>query len=154
MTQLSDTSPITGISYGILQPVLQHRWRVLFNTRHYQKGIQDSILTRQATKVAINYVKKQATVMIEQSISGEEHNEILNLCQRMSFMRVDAMDGNDGIYHSVLLHDAKVINHDLRFDYSSSAALCHVLEITFRDISLWEPQKEVTNYDKAKSAIT
>ena len=64
---------------GILQPILQNRWRILFNNNRKVKVPQEgksNILAMQATKCKINYLKKEVNVEIEQSTIGDEkkHN--------------------------------------------------------------------------------
>lgn len=134
---------------GILQPILQNRWRILFNNNRKVKVPQEgksNILAMQATKCKINYLKKEVNVEIEQSTIGDEHTVIYDFCKdsispfTLGNVRIDVLDGADGLYHAIEFLHCQIIDHDLTFDYASGDVSKHLITFSFKDLEILIPE--------------
>ena len=139
MVQVSDQPAAPGI----LMPVLQRCWRIVFNSRRTEDS---DMLSMQAIRCNINYKTKTLHLELEQSASGDLQETIYDLMGDKSIrFRIDAMDGNDRIFHSIEFNRAEVINHNIVFDYAISDTVKHYLEFSFEQMTVLYP-----TYDKEK----
>lgn len=153
MATLTQKSDYPAVSIGILQPALQNRWRVMFETLGVRPPKYDyQILSMQAVRCDFDFIKKTLKLEIEQSVSGEEHDAIINLIAQEYFkVRVDLLDGNDGLYHSLVCLNARIVEHNLKFDYAMSGCLKHLITIDTRKVIVMEEGK-LENINTLKDA--
>ena len=74
---------------------------------------------------------KEVNVEIEQSTIGDEHTVIYDFCKdsispfTLGNVRIDVLDGADGLYHAIEFLHCQIIDHDLTFDYASGDVSKH-----------------------------
>lgn len=126
---------------SILQPALSYRFRVVFNSRQSNQqeidNQQYALLTRQVHDVDVDYLNKTLKLTIEQSIVGDEHELIGSLLEEPSpRIRIDTMNGNEQIHHSVEF-SCKPVSHNISYNYAErSAPVTHKLQFNITSMTL------------------
>lgn len=142
MKEVEANTMYSTTSTGILMPVLCHRqhWRIIFESFVVKDEV--NILSAQAVRCNFDYKNKTLDVVIEQSITGEEHILIGSLTEKHNFtVRVDMLNGNDGIYHSVACLFCAVDSHSFALDYAKGDTAIHQLKIKYKNLTVLELKK-------------
>ena len=87
---------------------------------------------------SVDYLNNLLTVNIEQSIIGDEHELIRQLLQgNFSIqIRIDIMNGNDGVHHSTEFA-CKPVSHKVDYNYVvRSQVITHNLQFTYDSMLL------------------
>lgn len=144
MAKIEDMG-IPGVGTGILMPLIQFRWRIIFDTLHEKPESDYQLLSMQAIRIKFNFVDKEMKVVFEQSIVGDEHSLLLKMLEHPHFcpsIRVDAMDGNEGMYHSVVLTSPVFKKHTFKLDYAKSGTAKHKVTFSFKNLRIYIPEKK------------
>ena len=122
-------------------PVLGHRWRIQFNKCLGHDNLPT--ISRSATKCDVDYKNKTVKLVLIQDIVGDLHLDVYRLCDRKDItFQIEAVSGNDEIYHATQFIHGEIIEHDLAYDYASSDTVKHKITLSFKDFELMVPVKE------------
>lgn len=123
---------IPGVSTGILQPNLRHRFRVTFHDRHGDPLSVSDQLAAQVIEVGAYNLKDplakfgmigggQATTLVFQDdIANNAAHSIIQLSNRDNFtVRIDYLDGANTVIRTVSLTDVQIA--EVQFDKLSYA---------------------------------
>lgn len=119
-----------SVKKGILKPVLQNRWRLLFvgsdeNTNH--------IISTQATDCSFNYVEKLLHLSFEQNESCDTlHKMFIDLAKTNNSCQfyVQTLDGNENITSSIKVSAAELSHHSFALNYASANSARHYVTFT------------------------
>jgi hypothetical protein len=136
----------------ILQPQLQNRWRISFLRNN---GTQVQTLSLQAVSVSMDYVTRTAYCVIQQSLNGNEQNEILSLVDKNFHAVVETLDGQEKVTSKTILRSCTMISHYTALDYSTQAAQEHQMTFECVKIDVAHPTDAavVDGYDSAMSVV-
>jgi len=138
-----------SIGTGILMPILQHRWRLSFGSRKIDTPIWP--LAKAVVRCKVCYTKKELYVEFEENIKGEVWEGLSQIVKPWVvnhgsdrtgtpiIVRIDALSGNDEIYHAVEFVNASVEDHEVEFDYAKDGVVIHKVTVKFDDVQLLFP---------------
>jgi len=83
---------------------------------------------------------KKIDIGIIHGISGDQADELNNLVSKYNFItRIDALAGNDGIFHSIEFLQCHVTDHKVEFDYAKSESIQHNVTIEYKSFQILTP---------------
>ena len=134
MAKLSDFGvPATGL--GILQPLLKYRFRVVFLSKNISKHEANGF-SAQIVNVRTDFVKKTVSFDIQQPVLGPIGKSTFmqsleQLTDRPERIRIDLLDGCDGVLDSFEFAGLKTIQHKFDLDYASSEVATHEISMLY-----------------------
>jgi len=127
---------------GVLSPLLQYRFRVLFG----HEGTTDlySLLTQQVVYCKTDMSNTTLNIRLRQPIIPGVFSMLNKFIDRSSrygqTIFVEPMNGtNDAAICTLEFHDCKCTKHSANFDYSEGGILFHDMEFSYRYMSEYQP---------------
>lgn len=117
---------------GILMPMMQHRWMVVFGNTRLTREAKDA-MSLQTTNVRMDYLKKTISFDIEQPAVLTE----LALCiadfvtSSYSTLKVNSMDGSDNVLGCWVFDGLKAVTHHFDLDYARPGVATHKIEMKY-----------------------
>lgn len=110
----------------IPMPLIQNRFMVEVTTT-------PATFTGAMVAAALNLVKKEVTLMVEQSVTNQEHITVQHLIDNPGFdIKVDLLDTQSNIVDTLLYSDCTVIDHLSILDYAGSGPMMHEIKFEFK----------------------
>jgi hypothetical protein len=116
--------------FGILQPQLANRFRVLIEGRC-------NPFTLQVISCSIDYLNRTVTIVIQQPLINRGiHEQIYNICKYGETVYVDQLAGDGKSACRLKFSHAEVKYHEFSLDYAKSCTADHTLVFKFSDFSV------------------
>jgi len=131
---------IPGTAAGILMPLLENKFRVLFSSSDF--GIEDNLeLTAQIVSIDTDFKNKQLAFTIEQPATGEVLELLQSLVQRPTAIIIQAMDGGEGVISQMQFTCLETKSHLFSLDYASpSRAASHKVVVGYKHLAIKSSQ--------------
>lgn len=146
MAKIEKESKIPNITTGILMPALANRWRAVINSRRTEH--EWDLFSMQVVRCSVSYKTKIIDILVEQNIRADLHEVIFELMSKPFQFRIDCLDGGTdgvgGVYYSTEFMEARVVSHELDYNYANSGTLKHHLVLSFDSLQMLEIKPKET----------
>ncbi len=139
----------TSIANGILYPALQNRFIVRIENTSDE-------FQQQFVGFAMNLVKKQILVIVEQSLTAQvkEHIVIQDIINdpKKRLVTLEIIDNQTNVVDTIKFHSCAVTDHQIVFDYTSNNPAWHEVEFSYDSLTFGNGSGQ-TAYNAAMSII-
>ena len=129
---------------GILQPILAHRFRVLFDHKlHSFNPITDTrlLLTQQVVETSLDLLHNIFKIKLRQPVTPNLFTHLINLTENPNFTQtivIEPMDSSETLW-SLHLIACKCISHECNFSYIDNDLLYHNMTYKYRNAKITSP---------------
>ena len=153
MAKQTETSKIQQM--GILQPQLQHRWRLRVPGNTVTEEEHHRIVCA-ALSVDIDYLKRELVIILQQdAITTTLHEAVMKLMGRDFFIiHIDSLNGMDANPNYMLEFSCKPKFHKFSFDYSGNGIANHKIVLDIESLLPYNSKEGLEIINAAKQKVS